>query len=236
MRSRVPNVCRMRGAWGVLYLCVYLRRRCTSFTVSRRTNGLFNSRLEDYANSIFPQETIVHYYVCLNNDYVMKCRSKTSDLPVKVYSRWEGRITENQCLTMSGFRRSRFDVFFFLSFIILRKGRVTGATDIVSSFDRKIIVQWRSGIYPTYIPNPEIALGIVQTYRNVLSCKRFRMRKKMCRWKSSKYNDTEDHSSVSQNLSTFYHIILVFISVFLRCMIERNIWNLNLRIFFRFIW
>lgn len=54
----------------------------------------------------------------------------------------------------------------FLSFIISEKGRVTSATGIVPAFDRKIIVQWRSGIYPTYIR--EIALGIVQTYRDVV--------------------------------------------------------------------
>lgn len=137
---------------------------------------------------------------------------ETSDLSATIYSRWGGRITENQCLTTSGFRRSGFNVFFFLSFIIFGKGRVTSATGIVPSFDRKIIVHWRSGIYPTYISDPEIALGIVQTYRDVLSCKRCRMRKKMYRWKSSECNDTEDRSSVTKLIHLF---ITLFCSSYL---------------------
>lgn len=49
-----------------IYACIY---GDVIFPLRSGTNGLFNSRLEDYANSIFPQETIVHYYVlvCLNS-------------------------------------------------------------------------------------------------------------------------------------------------------------------------
>lgn len=183
-------------------LCIYMQSDFFRYLTKRGSRMILPWSSEEY---VFRE---------LNSDH--KKMLKTSDLP-----RWRfirgGRITESQCLTTSGFRRSEFDVFFFLSFIILGKGRVTSATGIVPFFNRKIIVQWRSGIYPTYISDLEIALGIVQTYRDVLSCKRSRMRKKKCVDENHRSVTTPRIVRASQNLSNFYHVILFFVSVFLWC-------------------
>jgi len=83
-----------------------------------------------------------------------------------IWSKTVGSRNKNRCLTTNGFRSikifgswigGRFFLL-FLSFIILKKGRVTSATGIAPALDRKIIVHWRSGIYPMYIRVPRSLL------------------------------------------------------------------------------
>jgi len=80
-----------------------------------------------------------------------------------------------------------FLFFFVLFFINLGEDRIAGATDIVPSFDRKIIVHWRSGIYLVYIRSPRSLSG---------SLERIEMRARVCRIKDSR----EERRNVSTRI------------------------------------
>lgn len=135
-----------------------------------------------------------------------------------------GRITERQCLTTSGFRRSGSDVF-FPSYPLLSWRKVESQARRVSY--RPSTVKSSSSGGPEFTPRTsQIALGIVQTCRDVLSCKRSRKREKMCRWKSPECDDTEDRPSVTKliHLLSRYFVLRICSS---RCTTGRNIWIPN---------
>jgi len=142
--------------------CIYFHARVTlyfSLRAGRTVCSKVNWRLCKFHIFARNNYTSLKPYIFKKTAIVCvkKMLKRASNFSIRIYLRWSGRITKSQCLTTSGFCRSeererkirRF--FFLVHIIILGKGRVTSATGIVPSFDRKIIVQWRSGIYPTYI-------------------------------------------------------------------------------------